>query len=411
MRTIIVSSLLCAMVSVSVFGAAVPAASAAVSGVPTAIADPAGTPASKESGRTVLPPLNLPSVSKAMAGLPNKEATAALVFVGTPTQSWMGATGVSDIRTGAPARADGRFRIGSITKIFTAAVVLQLAAEGKVDLDKPIQSYLPGLLPESYPSIQVGQLLNYTSGLPSPKLPDGVEEADLPGIQWTPEEVVRLAATQPMEFEPGTRQHYANINYFLAGLLIEAVTGNTYETEVESRIITPLRLYDTYLPGSDVRILGTHALGYQAVEQDGKPQLVDVTEGSQSFTWAAGQIISTTSDLDTFMTSLFRGQLLPEDQLQHMFTVPNVTAWSADGKDAGPATMSMGMSRAVINGITFWGKTGARPGYANGMFATRDLERRVVYSVNSTDAKGAGENKLGMRIAMSAFGVLPQSSP
>ncbi|AFH65175.1 serine hydrolase domain-containing protein [Paenibacillus caseinilyticus] len=410
MRKIIVSSLLSAMVSVSAFGAAVPAGAAA-SEVPAGIMDAAGTTASKESGRTVLPPLDLPSVSKAMAGLPNKEATAALVFVGTPTQSWMGASGVSDLRTSAPARADGRFRIGSITKVFTAAVVLQLAAEGKVDLDKPIQSYLPGLLPESYPPIQVGQLLHYTSGLPSPKLPDGVKESDLPAMTWTPGEVVRLAVTQPMEFEPGTRQHYTNINYFLAGLLIEAVTGNTYETEVESRIIIPLRLYDTYLPGSDIRILGNHALGYQAVEQNGKPELVDVTEGSQSFTWAAGQIISTTSDLDTFMTALFRGQLVPEVQLQHMFTVPDVPAWSPDGKDAGRATMSMGMSRAVINGITFWGKTGARPGYANGMFATRDLERRVVYSVNSTDAKGAGENKLGLRIAMSAFGVLPKSAP
>ncbi|MCZ8519211.1 MULTISPECIES: serine hydrolase domain-containing protein [Paenibacillus] len=411
MNKTIISSLLSAILAVSAVGVSMPAASAAPAAAPAGSNEGSNIPASKEAGKTVLPALDLALVSRAMAGLPNKDATAALVFVGTPSESWMGASGVSDIRTKTPARADGRFRIGSITKVFTAAVVLQLAAEGKVDLEQPIQTYLPGLLPEAYPPVRVGQLLNHTSGLPSPKLPEGIKESDLPGIHWTPKEVVGLAVNQPMEFEPGTRQHYVNINYFLAGLLIEEITGNTYETEVESRIIAPLHLYDTYLPGSDIRILGTHAMGYQAVEQDGVTQLEDVTEGSQSFTWAAGQIISTTSDLDSFMTALFGGHVVPAAQLEHMFTVPEVPLWSADGKDAGPATMSMGMSRAVIQGIAFWGKTGARPGYANGMFATRDLERRVVYSVNSTDAKGAGENKLGLRIAMSAFGAQPKPAP
>jgi len=352
-----------------------------------------------------LPPLDLQKIRDTLSGLPNEQATAALVYVGTPTDSWLGASGVSDIRSGQPARADGRFRIGSITKVFTATVVLQLAAEHKMDLEQPVQRYLPDLFPSDFPPVTVGQLLNHTSGLPSPVLPEEVTEEDLQEMNWTPEQVVRLAFDNKMEFEPGTRQHYVNINYFLAGLLIERITGNPYELEVQQRIVQPLQMTNTYMPGSDTRMTGVYAHGYQTVEQEGHTTLADVTEGSPSFTWAAGQIISTTSDLNTFMTALFSGQLLPSGMLELMFTVPEVRMWTADGSDAGMANLSMGLMRTTIQGITFWGKTGARPGYGNGMFATRDLQRRLIYSVNSTDAKGPGQNQLGSRIGMAAFGL------
>ncbi|OXM83326.1 serine hydrolase domain-containing protein [Paenibacillus rigui] len=376
---------------------------------PRAAAEPAAAAASKTATpaaeKTVLPALDIQSIREAISGLPNAKATAALVYVGTPTDSWLAASGVNDMESKEPARADGRFRIGSITKVFTAAVVLQLVAEQKVDLNQSIQHYLPDVLPADFPTVTIGQLLNHTSGLPSPKLPDEWNEWDLQNMNWTPQQVVDLAVKNPMEFEPGTRQHYVNINYFLAGLLIEQVTGNPYEMEVQQRIVQPLHMTNTYLPGSSTRLIGTHAHGYQAVNQDGTTELVDVTEGSQSFTWAAGQIISTTSDLNTFMTALFTGKLVPRDVLENMFTVPEVPMWNQDGQDVGMATLSMGMMRTTMNGITFWGKTGARPGYGNGMFATRDLERRLVYSVNSTDAKGEGPNQIGNKIGMAAFGL------
>lgn len=360
------------------------------------------TQAPKES---VLPPLDLETIREAMSDLPNSKATAALVYVGTPTDSWMGASGVADTISNSPVRVDGRFRIGSITKVFTAAVVLQLAAEQKVDLNQPIQHYLSGLLPTEFPPVLVGQLLNHSSGLPSPDLPESMSEDEMRYKNWTPQEIVKLAFSQPMEFVPGTKQHYININYVLAGLLIEKVTGNPYEVEIQSRIVQPLNLYQTYLPGSDIRIVGTHAQGYQVVHEGDKTQLVDVTEGSQSFTWAAGEIISTTNDLNIFMTALFSGSVVPKAELEHMFTIPDIPVWDKDGKDAGQATMSMGLMRTEIKGISFWGKTGARPGYASGMFATRDMQRKVVYSVNSTDAKGSDQNQLGLKIGMAAFGV------
>ncbi|MDF2962449.1 MAG: peptidase [Paenibacillus sp.] len=397
MNKLITHSIIAAVLAAGTFGGV----GSSVSAAPAA--ETSGT--SRALVQPVLAPFDLQAMRQVLSGLPNSQATAALVYVGTPAESWLGAAGVSDIKTNAPVRADGRFRIGSITKVFTAAAVLQLVAENKVDLNRSIQHYLPGLLPADIPPVTVGQLLNHTSGLPSPDLPEGVTEEDLQHLNWTPGQVVEQAFRDSMEFEPGTKQHYTNINYFLAGMLIEEVTGNPYEVEIYSRIVQPLSMLDTYLPGSDTRIIGPHAHGYQAVEHEGQTELLDVTEGNQSFTWAAGQMISTTTDLNTFMTALFSGKLLPEEQLEYMFTVPDVPTWDEAGKDAGPAVLSMGMTRMVIKGYTFWGKTGARPGYGNGMFATRDLQRRLVYSINSTDAKGAGQNMLGIQIGMLAFGL------
>lgn len=399
MKKLITCSIIAAALAAGTSGGYIPSANASPQEESTA------SKTSTPSAPFLLAPLDLQAMREVLSGLPNSKATAALVYVGTQTDSWLGASGIADIETNAPARADGRFRIGSLTKVFTATVVLQLVAEQKVDLEQTIQHYLPDLLPAGIPPLTVGQLLNHTSGLPSPVLSEGVTDADMQFLNWTPEQYVELAFHQAMEFEPGTQQHYVNINYFLAGLLIEKLTGNPYEVEIQSRIVQPLSLLDTYLPGSDTRIVGTHAHGYQAIDQEGKTKLVDVTEGNQSFTWAAGQIISTTSDLNTFMTALFGGKLLPSDVLENMFTVPEVPTWNKDGKDVGRATLSMGMIRTTIKGITFWGKTGARPGYGNGMFATRDLQRRLVYSINSTDAKGAGENQLGNKIGMIAFGL------
>lgn len=386
--------------------AAVLAASMLSSGDTRASAEAAAAAESAAASTPApLPPPDLQTIREALSGLPSEQATAALVYITTPSDSWLGASGVSDIHSGQPARADGHFRIGSITKVFTATVVLQLAAEHKIDLEQPVQHYLPDLLPSDFPSVTVGQLLNHTSGLPSPVLPEEITEENLREMNWTPEQVVQLAFNNKMEFEPGTRQHYVNVNYFLAGLLIEKITGNPYEMEIQHRIVQPLQMTNTYLPGSDVRMTGIYAHRYQAVEQEGHTALVDVTEGSRSFTWAAGQIVSTTSDLNTFMTALFSGQLLPADILELMFTVPEVRIWTADGSDAGMANLSMGLMKTTFQGITFWGKTGARPGYGNGMFATRDLQRRLIYSVNSTDAKGAGQNQPGNRTGMAAFGL------
>ncbi|WP_182901684.1 serine hydrolase [Microbispora sp. H10830] len=129
------------------------------------------------------------------------QATYSLVRVRGEAGSRTGSSGVRDLRTGGRVPDDARFRIGSVTKVFTATVVLQLVGEGKIDLDGTVQHYLPGPLPASYPPVTVAQLLNHTSGLPSPTLPDDDQWIlDHRYDTWTPQQWMDGVAKNPMEF-------------------------------------------------------------------------------------------------------------------------------------------------------------------------------------------------------------------
>jgi len=334
----------------------------------------------------------------AIAGLPNADATAALVRVGGKGPDWRGSAGVHDLASGRPADPDGRFRAGSTTKVVTAAVVLQLAAEGDVDLGRPARHYLPELIPATYKDVTVRQLLNHTSGIPVPDLPgDTFEEVYAHRFDiHTAREMVASATAKEPEFAPGTGQHYLNIGYTVLEVLIERVTGHSYEREAARRIFGPLGMRDTYLPGTDPHIRGPHNHGYQAVPRaDGTTELRDVTVWGTTDTGAAGAMISTTADLERLLTALFRGRVVPEPQLAEMFTLP---------AGVPGATMSAGLQRHVADdGTEVWGKSGGRWGYNTIVVATRDLSRTLVYSVNSTDAKGYDMNPVAARIIEAAF--------
>ncbi|MFE9927718.1 serine hydrolase domain-containing protein [Streptomyces sp. NPDC005533] len=381
------------------------------SGPTVAHAAPASAPApAPVSDARVAPEIPTPpdvaALEKAIAGLgpDHRDATAALVRVGGSSGTWQGSSGVADVRTGRAALEQGRFRVGSVTKTFTAAVVLQLAAEGSVDLDRPVQEYLPGLLPATFKPVSVRQLLNYTSGIRS---------ADGPGDSFAqayahrfdvedPRALIANAVAKGPEFDPGTRQHYLNIDYTILGVLIEKVTGTSYEKALTARIFKPLGLRHTSLPApGQTRIPGPHNHGYQAVAKaDGGRMLVDVTEWGSSREWAAGDLMSTTADLERFTTALFAGRIVPKAQLEEMFTVPAV----ADFTTGAPAELTAGMKRFVLpDGRVAWGKTGGRHGYNTAIGGTRDLSRTLVYSVNSTDAKGQDMNKVAFDIVMAAF--------
>ncbi|WP_371618136.1 serine hydrolase domain-containing protein [Streptomyces sp. NBC_00454] len=397
-RTLIATALVLGVAAGPAVAHAAPASGAASGSVSAAIAAPAAP--------TVSTPPNAAALEKAIAGLgpQNKDATAALVRVGGTSGSWQGSSGVADIRTGREAVEQGRFRAGSVTKTFTSSVVLQLAAEGRVDLNRPVRQYLPDTVPEAYATVTVRQLLNYTSGIPSADGPGDSFEA-----QWEhrfdvtdPHDQLANALAKKPEFAPGAAQHYLNIDYTLLGVLIEKVTGTTYEEAVGRRILKPLGLHGTSFPGrTQTKIHGPHNQGYQTVAKaDGSRELRDVTEWNSSDRWAAGDIISTTADLERFTIALFSGRIVPKAQLEEMFTVPGVKDF-ASGKDA---TLTAGMSRIVLpDGTVAWGKTGGRHGYNTAIGGTRDLSRTLVYSVNSTNAKGEDTNPVALGIVMAAF--------
>ncbi|MET8905302.1 serine hydrolase domain-containing protein [Streptomyces sp. NPDC004538] len=322
----------------------------------------------------------------AVDAVPNQYATAALVRVGATGETWRGSGGVRDLAGERPALVNARFRAGSVTKVVTAATVLRLAAEGRVDLDAPVQRYLPGLFTPQFRPIGVRQLLNHTSGIQAGDgLGDDFAEAYAHRFDTlTPQRVAQSAIAKGPEFDPGTRQHYLNINYTVLGLLIEKVTGRTYAAEATRLVLRPAGMRDTYFPGTDPRIRGPHNRGYQKVEgPDGTTKLVDVTEWNQADRRAAGDMISTTADLERLLTELFSERIVPQPQLEEMFTTP-----------AGlpEATRSAGLEYKKVGDQILWGKSGSRYGYSALIGGTRDLSRTLVHSVNSTDAKSAERN-------------------
>ncbi|WP_329160118.1 beta-lactamase family protein [Streptomyces anulatus] len=344
----------------------------------------------------------------AIDGLPRQDAVAALVRVGGTGGSWRGSAGVRDLPSGRPADPAARFRAGSVTKVFTAATVLQLAGERKLSLDRAARHYLPDLIPAAYGEVTVRQLLDHTSGIPA---------ADLPGRkleEWyahrfdvhTPRSMVASATAKEREFAPGVSQHYLNINYTVLGLLIERVTGHAYAREVSDRILRPLGLRSTYFPGADPRIRGPHNRGYQVFATPGRgDELRDVTVWGPTDGWAAGDIISTTVDLERFTTALFGGRVVRGPLLEEMFTLPDASVRTYGSGE--PARFGAGLSVFTLGGRQVWGKTGGRWGYNSVVAATRDLSRSLVCSVGATDAKGKDANATAMGIVVAAFGAPP----
>ncbi|WP_194819881.1 serine hydrolase [Nocardia sp. XZ_19_385] len=233
-------------------------------------------------------------------------------------------SGVADIGTRAPMAGDSRFRIGSMTKTFVATVVLQLVSEQRVALDAPIAQYLPGMIQgngHDGHAITVRQLLQHTSGLPDYLNYLPLEQVMKDTLtQYDPLELVQLALAQPPLFAPGTGWEYSNTDYLLAGMLIEKATGRPYAEAVEQRIIAPLGLRDTFVPGNEPSIPGVHAQGYGKL---GDSAPLDVSEVNPSIAGAAGAMISTAADLNEFFLALVSGRLLsPPEREAMMMTRP-----------------------------------------------------------------------------------------
>nr|WP_202478047.1 serine hydrolase domain-containing protein [Streptomyces sp. SID5470] len=357
----------------------------------------AGLPASPAIARTASAP-DAKALRAALAGLPDANATAALVRVGGTDGTWRGSSGVHDLASGRPADPDARFRAGSTTKVVTAAAVLRLVAEGRIDLDTPVQHYLPGLLGRRFRPVTVRNLLNHTSGIPAG---DGLgttfEEVYSHRFDTlSPQRVAASAGAKKPEFCPGKQQHYLNINYTFLGLLIERVTGRSYASEAGRLVLTPAGMRDTYFPGTDPRILGPHNRGYEAVKKaDGTTELLDVTEWNQADRFAAGDMISTTADLERLLTGLFRGRIVPRPQLREVFSVPSDIT--------GASYSAGGLQRFESEGKVYWVKSGGRYGYNSALAGTCDLSRTLVYSVNSTDAKSEDANPVVVRIITAAL--------
>lgn len=258
-------------------------------------------------------------------------ATAVLLRARTADGEWSGAAGVSDVRTGRPADPAGYFRIGSVTKTFAATVLLQLVDEGRLRLDDPVEEHLPGVVPGG-DRITVRQVLQHTSLLRDYMSDPGWSTNRWRGAErfrsYKPDQLLAQAFRVPAQTPPDVTWKYSNTNYVVVGRLIERLTGRPYGKEVERRILRPLGLTQTIVPGDRPGLPRPHAHGY-ALLPDGRT--VDATRMNPSLDWAAGEMISTTRDLRRFLDGLLGGRLLSPATLKAMRTTHPTDAGFAYG--------------------------------------------------------------------------------
>ena len=281
-----------------------------------------------------------------------------------------------------PFRLDDHMRIASVTKAFTGAVTLELVERGRLSLNDTIGKLRPEM-PQEWHQITVRQLMYHTSGLPNYTATPGFQSyfPDHLTDYTSPQQVIGFAASEPLEFPPGTRYEYSNTGTFVLGLMIEKVTGRSYARNLKNLVLRPLGMDETTLPFTAPTLPKPYIRGYSG-GGPGDP-LEDVSEAfSPSGVWAAGGIVSTPRDLNVFARAWGGGSLLSKPgvrKAQTRFLPP-----FSGGEPIGPGQNRSGLTlyryRTPCGSV--FGHSGNFPGYTQWMASSFDGTRSAVVSTN-----------------------------
>lgn len=220
--------------------------------------------------------------------------------------------GFANLEWETPNTPTTKFRLGSVTKQFTAASILLLEERGKLKVEDPVKKYMPDA-PAAWDKITIFHVLTHTSGIPSlTSFPD-FESHEAQAM--TPEKLVEWFRDKPLEFEPGTKWNYSNSGYILLGYLIEKISGQSYSDFVQQNIFTPLGMKDSGYD-SNSSIIVHRAAGYTP----GKSGPVNAGFVHMSIPFSAGALYSTTEDLLRWEQGLFGGKVLKAESLAKMTT-------------------------------------------------------------------------------------------
>lgn len=307
-------------------------------------------------------------------------------------QVWRGAAGVADVATGRPVTPDMRHRVGSITKTFTAAAVLQQVESGRIGLDTPIGRYLPKLVPgERGAAITVRMLINHTSGLaeylpyafPSLKGMPVVAETGPQSLddhrltRFAAAELIEMGVTAPAVSDPGGAPGvYSNTNYLLLGELLAQVTGTTAERYITENIIERAGLRDTELPTGPY-LEGPHSQHYEAWFGMIDPPR-DYSVYDMSWVTPAASLVSTVADLNRFFGLLLAGEIVSPSSLAQMRRTGPVV--SPEGR-----TIEYGLGLHPMEGPgqgAFWGHGGTVWGGGALAMTRTDGKRQMAVAVN-----------------------------
>ncbi|GLF99904.1 serine hydrolase domain-containing protein [Streptomyces yaizuensis] len=309
--------------------------------------------------------------------------------------SWSGTAGVGELGTGKERKAQDRYRVGSVTKTFVATVLLQLEAEGRLDLDDTVERWLPGTVRGNGHDgrrISLRQLLNHTSGVYSYTSDPGYQ-AKVFGEgflrhrydTWAPGQLVGLSMRHKPSFAPGTGWQYSNTNYTLAGMVIEKVTGRGYEAEIERRILRPLQLRATSVPRTGHRMPAPASRAYSPLSGDPAAKIHDVTELNPSMAGAGGGMISDSRDLQKFFRALLTGALLPSEQQKALTETVPIDPQRPEYR------YGLGLQSSRLScGKEVWGHGGGIHGSQSEAFVTRDGSHSLALNFNGDWAGDAG---------------------
>ena len=292
---------------------------------------------------------------RAKYGIPG--VSAAILFA--DGSIWRGATGDADVATGVPVTPDTSFSVASVSKTYTAALILSLVEDGRLSLDGAARSYLPSL--PIHPAITVRELLDHTSGLRDFFFGAGVDRALLsqPARIWSPARSLKYVG-KPFA-KPGVEWHYSNTNYLVLGMLAEAVGGAPIAEQLEARFLGPLHLDDTFYQQPDDPWSGPLARGYRFLGANPKLPAIDLSDGTSIVPFTsvvtaaggAGSIATSAGDLVHWAEALYGGDALSRDSRDAMVADIARTASYAPGVAYG-----LGVQSVAIDGRPTLGHSG-----------------------------------------------------
>jgi len=287
------------------------------------------------------------------------KAMGSLVIVKDDKVLYTRAIGYSQINgtEKKPLTAANRFRIASITKMFTATMILQLVEEGKLKLTDTLDKFFPQV--PNAQKITILQILSHRSGIPNVRRDQATWK---PGEPVTKDEMLALIVKGAPEFEPDTKNSYSNSGYFLLGLILEKLTGKPYEQALEERINSKIGLKDTYQATGRIDVNKGEALTYINTGSDWK-------QGFETHPSLGFQLISTPGDMAKFIQSLFDLKLISQDSLNQMKTMRD---------DEG-----LGMVTFTFAGKTFYGDTGGGDNYGSWLAYQPEEKLVVAYTTNA----------------------------
>ena len=377
------------------------ATSTTTSGTAASVAAASGAAApGSAGGSTGAEPAYVAAVSASVEQtMKDNVIPGAVVLISSKDQGeWTGTFGTRTWGTDEPMQAGDHFRIGSNTKTMTSTVILQLVQEGKLSLDDPISTYVPGV--PGGDGITIADLSEMRSGLYSYSFDPGFNNTldQEPQKVWTPQELLDIAFSHPQNGPPAQEFNYSNTNIILLGMVIEKLTGMTAAQAFQERIFTPLGLKDTSLPlnsdipnphpqgysfGSNTSTIDTYALPaeLQPLALDGRLLPNNETMANPSWAWTAGGAISTVQDMKTYVEAMVDGGLLdPATQKIRMDSV--------EGSGAG-STAAYGLGIARFDKL--YGHDGQIPGFMAFMGHDPESGLTIVIATNlATIPNGEG---------------------